>query len=301
MTEHNIDREEDRLREMFASLEHGAVAPPLRFLERLKEESTRAFLAAEPSRPEHRKQVDMRTLRRFGSLAAACIALVVALAVWWPGSESGIASTAYADLMRAVDSSADAEWVHIKYPQPYDFDEGWGAFQPLRELCVKHGQRVVFKDARTGLQHTYEFNTNTITIESLRSQHPAAQRSANFLDFVREVVQQWVDEDPNTSLTISDTMIDGRVFQVYSLRSAEKPSCRQDFVVDPEVNRVVRVIQENTEVKKINTVEIDYPAVGPADIYFGGFVPRDAEVIDKTRQESSQESSTTAASARAAD
>ena len=212
----------------------------------------------------------------------AAVAAVLAVAVfgsWLFQTGPDMASSAYAELIQAVDNISEVEWVHVDI-DGFEVREGWMSFRPYRQ-CYATAKQVIYEDGPSGRQYSYEQSSQTITVELLDGDASMRQKSS-FLSFTSTALDTWKQNERAEVLKNHET-VEGKDYTIYTVRITKQPKeGLLEVTIDSEAKRVVRVKLAGGSLPEPIIWRLDYPQTGPADIYALG-VPRDAKIVDRTR------------------
>ena len=210
-----------------------------------------------------------------------------------------MASSAYAELVQAVDNSKTAEWVHLRTLFEGEEVEGeeieaWYSTQPFRQF-IRRANLIHCIDGQTGRSYEYDVPSQTLTISLIQKSNVVAGTFSqkSFLDTVLLQID-YITKEEGVALTRSQERIDGNMFVVLTLTGPEEsedmPKPMQIKIrIDPLANRIVQISRQGGNLPGLISMNVDYPQTGPADIYAFG-VPRDAKIVDRTGPQEPEES-----------
>ena len=217
---------------------------------------------------------------RLTKIAAAAVICLAVVGLWWLSTGPDMASSAYAELLEAVDNTKAAEWVYMRVISGDKDEEVWMSFNPYR-VFAKRGGRVDAVDLQAGRRWEYDPATRTVAVFNVIDKNDARSRADNFLDFVMSEMKR-PRSSKDMEILRGEVSIDGAKFTTLTSRrrgSAGYIRC----TIDPRQNRIVRIkVLEDSAAQTtgVPTVrELKYPEGGPDDIYALG-VPRDARIVN---------------------
>ncbi len=203
-------------------------------------------------------------------------AAVVLAGVVWLTVGNGSAPSAYAELMQAVENTKGAEWVHWTTQLDQAGLKGtwhrWISLSPFAVYSKLPNGIAQHVDAK--LLRIYDPSTKTLTV---RSSGEIGKPFENLT--LPGLLDAEIALARKHGAKISKSIEDGLL--VYKAVRGESTDC---YYVDRKTRRILRakaLVQRDTGDKALMTMDFDYPATGPKDIYELG-VPRDAKVVDLT-------------------
>jgi len=279
MNKTGTDHTEHRFARLLGVIGRGTPTPDPELLERLRAQSTQAFLAAEAVRPTEVKRMLMRVSATL--IPSVAVAFLIAIAAWWLLTGHEPMGSAHADLMQVVENTKAAEWVHIRMKVDGQQTEVWVSLKPTR-LFTKEGERVEAVDYQAGRRWKYDPEARTITILEMVNEEDPFAGGGSYLDSMLAAFERVKDEE-GVSLVKGEEIIEGKKYTIFTFRvEAEGVSGQGRMIIDPELNRVARMERfvESEGMSEPQVIEFEYPRTGPADIYALG-VPRDAEIASR--------------------
>lgn len=219
--------------------------------------------------------------------AAAAVLAVAILGSWWFQASPDMASSAYAQLLQAVDNSKSAEWLHMQVisGDGDEDEERWMSFKPYRQF-VKRGSYVRAVDYQSGLHWTYDPEGQTVSVSNIIDTDNLYAQADNLLDLIILDIKRIGGEIQRAEISI-----DGKRFATLTARRQGSDGYIQ-CTIDPQQNRIVHIeVLENHAAQAGDApmvVKLKYPESGPVDIYELG-VPRDAKIVDRTRSQDPEE------------
>ncbi len=213
--------------------------------------------------------------------AAAAVIAVAIVGSWWFQASPDMASSAYAQLAQAVDNSKAAEWVHFRTIQAGEEVEGWISIQPYRQF-IRRSNSIECIDVQTAQRFEYNVSSRTLMVKlipELRSERVLALlKKSSFFEVSLASIEQ-LKEDQGFKVTRTQQEIDGKTYTVLHVTSETNEHMSGQIKIDPELSRIVSITIPGSVSREPMTINLDYPANGPEDIYALG-VPRDAKIID---------------------
>ncbi|TWU08863.1 hypothetical protein CA54_41010 [Symmachiella macrocystis] len=237
-----------------------------------------ALPASLPPRARRRSAGPLRNFVRLGLVAAIVVAAVIVY--WQLPSQS-----AWAQVKREV---RKRPWVHLRTTLPGDVEyQSWAAFDK-QLVCNRYGKEVHFENHRLGVHDKYDPRTNTIT----RTIDISGQSGEGFLA-MGKLFQALFRGDTNIQSSLpgvelanpkrNTIKVDGKDWTELTWDIQENGKKVQDVTVriDPVTNLpTAMTLNSPGMVPPKVTLEIDFPATGPTDIYSGG-APRNAKLVEK--------------------
>ncbi len=229
--------------------------------------------------------------KHWPKLAAAAVIIVAIMGSWLFQASPDMASSAYAELLQAVDNSKATEWVHFRTIQAGEEVEGWISIQPYRQF-IRRSNTIECIDAQTAQRFEYNVSSRTLMVKlipELRSERVLALlKKSSFFEVSLAGIEQ-IKEDQGLKVTRTQQEIDGKTYTVLHLTSETNEHMSGQIRIDPELSRIVSITIPGSVSREPMTIDLDYPTSGPEDIYALG-VPRDAKIIDPDNSGQREES-----------
>ena len=215
--------------------------------------------------------------------AAACGVLAIA-AIWYILAAPGMAPSAYAELVQAVENSRNVDCVHISEME-YDGEEidgewtwtettdrasqRWISYRPHRMCTIAPTGQVSFYDYPNRRKYYYEPEPNELDITYVMPVWPPK-------DDRRIGYREQLPEGPDVVRSTEE--IDGKKVIVFLMEPDQSGYVR--LWVDPETRLLVQSERVDFARQWRGVCKWDYPEPAPADIYALG-VPHDAKVVKR--------------------
>ncbi len=308
----NTDQHEDFALEALLKEASGAFAPP----PGLKESIRRRLAAAEPAaadetpisqqpalRPvpeasygpgreaQRRASLNSRwrrtgrsAMRRIAMPAGTIAAVVVVAVVAYHFAGPGGNGAAFAQVIAAIQK---APWVHVtgtlqQGSDPPTIREEWMGFQARITVRKDISGSLQFDDYARYRRYTYSHSTGKVTLARLPDKVFAlgASDPRRYLETMIELEKSY-----GARLTVHQGTRDSRDVTIFTLDRSQKNQREHVVVfVDPHTDLPVAIESSSVDAAgtpvSSSSVQVDYPAAGPASIYDLG-VPADAVVVNE--------------------
>jgi hypothetical protein len=246
----------------------------------------------------HRRHLIWRTIMRNSMTKLATAAGIIIAAFIFIHQLGGSVDGTTAALARAIENTKKMPWMHVISQSSYNggqkrTEHGWYHFASKKHFSLaSNGAAWCWDNSEAQKQYTYNPHDETLIISDLPKGGFHGSDSA--FSMLESLLTNW--NKKVATIKQHTERLDGRKVEVYeivetlpdeamSIGSAIVAKIQYKLLADTETSLILagrmERLDKNNKVLARTEQQIDYPKIGPNDIYALG-VPRTAEIIDMT-------------------